>query len=61
MCLFVANLFRGEIHEPDVGLCCYIREINRAVVAGEGGASDVYVLIRDLEYLMVLREAVSKR
>ena len=51
---FCGYLFRGEIHEPDVGVRCDVCEINCAVVAGEGGAADVNVLIRDLEYLMIL-------
>ena len=54
------KLFRGEVHEPNVSVRRDVREIKRTVVAREGGAADVYVLIRDLEYLMVLSRRCVK-
>ena len=41
-------------HEPDIGFGGDVRVEKRAVVAGEGGATDVDVLIGDDQDLLVL-------
>jgi len=48
-----AALIRGDVHEPNIGLCCDVRVEERAVVAGEGGAADVDVLIGNYQDLLV--------
>ena len=50
----IDKLISGDIHQPDVGVGGDVGVKERAVVAGEGGAADVDVLIRYHEDLLVL-------
>ena len=50
---FIPHLLR-EIHQPDVGLCRDVGEIERTVVSRKRGTPDVHILIGDYKYLMIL-------
>ena len=45
---------RADVHKPDIGFGGHVGVVERVVVAGEGGAADVDVLIGHYQDLLVL-------